>query len=76
MNNFIFKLFRKEENMSGEIIFLTAFIAIVVSIFFIVSIYNKLILLRNRFKNAFVQIDVQLKRRYDLIPNLIETAKE
>ena len=37
--------------------------------------YNKLILLRNRFKNAFAQIDVQLKRRYDLIPNLVETAK-
>ncbi len=40
-----------------------------------VSIYNRLVTLRNRFKNAFAQIDVQLKRRYDLIPNLIETAK-
>ena len=40
-----------------------------------VSIYNNLVALRNRFKNAFSQIDVQLKRRYDLIPNLIETAK-
>ena len=40
-----------------------------------VSIYNSLVQLRNRFKNAFAQIDVQLKRRYDLIPNLIETAK-
>lgn len=40
-----------------------------------VSIYNKLVTLRNRFKNAFAQIDVQLKRRYDLIPNLVETAK-
>ncbi len=39
------------------------------------SIYNKLVKLRNRFKNAFAQIDVQLKRRYDLIPNLVETAK-
>jgi LemA protein len=39
------------------------------------SIYNRLISLRNRFKNAFSQIDVQLKRRYDLIPNLVETAK-
>lgn len=37
--------------------------------------YNKLVVLRNRFKNAFAQIDVQLKRRYDLIPNLVETAK-
>jgi LemA protein len=42
---------------------------------FIASIYNKLVTLRNRFKNAFAQIDVQLKRRYDLIPNLVETAK-
>ena len=40
-----------------------------------ISLYNKLIALRNRFKNAFAQIDVQLKRRYDLIPNLVETAK-
>lgn len=40
-----------------------------------VGLYNKLISLRNRYKNAFSQIDVQLKRRYDLIPNLVETAK-
>ncbi|MGZ3802544.1 MAG: LemA family protein, partial [Bdellovibrio sp.] len=39
------------------------------------SIYNKLVRLRNLVKNAFSQIDVQLKRRYDLIPNLVETAK-
>jgi LemA protein len=42
---------------------------------FFVRIYNKLVQLRNRFKNAYSQIDVQLKRRYDLIPNLVETAK-
>jgi LemA protein len=41
----------------------------------VAGMYNKLITLRNRFKNAFAQIDVQLKRRYDLIPNLVETAK-
>jgi len=41
----------------------------------VAGIYNKLVDLRNRFKNAFSQIDVQLKRRYDLIPNLVETAK-
>jgi LemA protein len=39
------------------------------------GIYNALVTLRNRFKNAFAQIDVQLKRRHDLIPNLVETAK-
>ena len=49
--------------------------AIVFVILFAVGIYNNLITLRNRFQNAFAQIDVQLKRRYDLIPNLVETAK-
>ena len=44
-------------------------------LFYGVNIYNKLITLKNRFENAFAQIDVQLKRRYDLIPNLVETAK-
>ena len=41
----------------------------------LVGIYNRLVRLRNRFRNAYSQIDVQLKRRYDLIPNLVETAK-
>lgn len=44
-------------------------------IFFLISIYNRLVSLRNQYKNSFSQIDVQLKRRYDLIPNLVETAK-
>jgi len=48
---------------------------VLVPIAMIAGIYNKLVTLRNRFKNAFAQIDVQLKRRYDLIPNLVETAK-
>jgi len=42
---------------------------------FVVGAYNSLVTLRNRYKNAYSQIDVQLKRRYDLIPNLVETAK-
>lgn len=44
-------------------------------VFFVIGIYNGLVRLRNVFKNAFAQIDVQLKRRHDLIPNLVETAK-
>ena len=48
---------------------------VIVLLLYAVGIYNRFISLRNRFKNAFAQIDVQLKRRYDLIPNLVETAK-
>jgi LemA protein len=44
-------------------------------LWYLVSLYNNLVALKNRFQNAFAQIDVQLKRRYDLIPNLVETAK-
>jgi LemA protein len=51
-------------------------LAIIVGlVFFAISIYNRLVAGRNRYKNAFAQIDVQLTRRYDLIPNLVETAK-
>ncbi|HDQ03583.1 MAG TPA: LemA family protein [Deltaproteobacteria bacterium] len=57
----------------SSFIVLLALIAVLV--FFFVSIYNKLIQLRNYYKNAYAQIDVQLKRRYDLIPNLVESAK-
>ena len=51
-----------------------AFVAIIIGLW-VMGAYNGLVTLRNRFKNAFAQIDVQLKRRYDLIPNLVETAK-
>src|SRR5271169_343021 len=50
-------------------------VLLVVVIGSVVGIYNKLVTMRNRYKNAYAQIDVQLKRRYDLIPNLVETAK-
>ncbi len=50
-------------------------VAVALVLFFVVGIYNKLVTLRNRYQNAWSQIDVQLKRRYDLIPNLVETAK-
>lgn len=57
---------------------ITTIILIVIAvalIAFVAGIYNTLVTLRNRFKNAFAQIDVQLKRRYDLIPNLVDIAK-
>jgi LemA protein len=50
-------------------------VLIAVVAFWAIGAYNRLVDLRNRFKNAFAQIDVQLKRRYDLIPNLVETAR-
>lgn len=58
--------------MLGFVIFLV--IAAIV-VFYVIGIYNQLVALKNRFENAFAQIEVQLKRRYDLIPNLVETAK-
>ncbi|GJM11467.1 MAG: hypothetical protein DHS20C11_37430 [Lysobacteraceae bacterium] len=48
---------------------------LVLLVFYAVGLYNTLVRTRNRFKNAFAQIDVQLTRRHDLIPNLVETAK-
>ncbi|HEY0634548.1 MAG TPA: LemA family protein [Gammaproteobacteria bacterium] len=58
--------------MTGLLIFLGIFAVVVI---YVIAIYNGLVALRNGFKNAFAQIDVQLQRRYDLIPNLVETAK-
>ena len=56
----------------NTIIFLVVAVALV---FYIISIYNNLVTYKNRYENGFSQIEVQLKRRYDLIPNLVETAK-
>lgn len=56
----------------GTWLFFAVIIALVV---YLIVIYNRLIALRNRFKNAFAQIDVQLQRRHDLIPNLVESAR-
>ena len=62
--------------MSSAVIALGVLLLLVIVLgLWVAGIYNKLVELRNRFKNAFAQIDVQLKRRYDLIPNLVETAK-
>src|SRR5215467_11703836 len=54
----------------GAVILIGVFV-----LMFVIGGYNALVTLRNRYKNAYAQIDVQLKRRYDLIPNLVETAK-
>jgi LemA protein len=56
----------------GDWTFLAVLVALAA---FAIGIYNRLVALRNRFRNAFAQIDVQLKRRYDLIPNLVESVK-
>ncbi len=63
--------------MSGVVITLLIVAALIVlALLWVMGAYNGLVKLRNRYKNAFAQIDVQLKRRYDLIPNLVETAKK
>ena len=62
--------------MNGILIALLVVVVLaVVLVAWVIGLYNGLVVLKNRFKNAFAQIDVQLRRRYDLIPNLVETAK-
>lgn len=61
--------------MNALITILIVLAIIIVPVIFVIGLYNGLVKLRNRYKNAFAQIDVQLKRRHDLIPNLVETVK-
>jgi LemA protein len=64
--------------LGGErmgIVAIVVLVIIVLLVVFVINIFNTLVRWRNRYKNGFAQIEVQLKRRYDLIPNLVETAK-
>src|SRR3989304_2737650 len=61
--------------MDTTLIVIVVLVVIALMIFYVIAIFNKLVTLKNRYMNAFAQIEVQLKRRYDLIPNLVETAK-
>jgi LemA protein len=61
--------------METLVLFITVAGLLFLAVVFVLGGYNKLVKLRNRYRNAFAQIDVQLKRRYDLIPNLVATAK-
>jgi LemA protein len=58
-----------------DIILLIVLIVVAVILLYLIGAYNRFVVLKNRIANAWAQIDVQLKRRYDLIPNLIETVK-
>ncbi|HOW37565.1 MAG TPA: LemA family protein [Candidatus Izemoplasmatales bacterium] len=62
-------------SLGGTIGIIVAILAVVIIVFFVISVYNQLVVMRNKVRNGWSQIDVQLKRRFDLIPNLVETVK-
>ena len=61
--------------MSGLVVGIIVLVILIALVVFVIGIYNRLVSLKNRYENSFSQIEVQLKRRHDLIPNLVETAK-
>ena len=58
-----------------EVSTIVFWLLVLVAVGYVITVYNTLVTLKNRYQNGFAQIEVQLKRRYDLIPNLVEAAK-